>query len=514
MRDLKRTKILLLSLAAVLLLCFSLLQLRAENRPLPDHTCLGIPVITEEEISSQKQNQKDHYNQLFFEGQRVAMDRQTGTIYISQPVNSHTIPEDLQGVLSTNNIFCNVAFLDDPMFNDLDTAIAEGHPFRLVVQQPNSCYSLYNVVFTTFPVIRMDGDFYELLEDERKVYLGEMVVWNSDPTSRNYITKQTQSFWNVRGGLTTDYPKKSWRLSLVDEKRHKNNVSFLGLEADDDWILNPLVLDDTKIRDLYCMNLWNSLAEVAAWNPKMATGSYVELIKDGEYTGLFLLTRRLDAKYLNLQEDKDILLKGRPSWQSEDDGYLYEVSSSFLSQADSCTEVDAALSGKDNRINLKNYIDLNLLMQLSYGLDNCGTKNMYYLLTGQEDGFCLSWTPWDMDLTFANPYLDDPEAAYETALNGEAYRQEKQAVQQLYPDLDQQLALRWQELRLDSFSDEVLTRHFQQISDELAASGAVCRDAAIWEPINGNHDTETRLLQFILDRSLYLDSYFSSFLSQ
>ena len=69
-------------------------------------------------------------------------------------------------------------------------------------------------------------------------------------------------------------------------------MDFLGLEADDDWILNSLVIDDTRLREKTVMDLWNNGAANEEYNYKMSTGKYVELINDGPVTML------LDSKKL------------------------------------------------------------------------------------------------------------------------------------------------------------------------------------------------------------------------
>ena len=72
--------------------------------------------------------------------------------------------------------------------------------------------------------------------------------------------------------------------------------------ADDDWILNSLTMDDTRIREKLFMDLWNLNVEKTDYNFKMSTGEFVEVVMNGKYYGLCLLQRRLDAKYLELEK--------------------------------------------------------------------------------------------------------------------------------------------------------------------------------------------------------------------
>lgn len=499
-------KVILLVVVLILLLGYTSLCYLRENAAPPAHSCLGVPIL---QTHPGNRSQQDYYNQILFQGSRVALDRSSNTIYISQRISDQSMLSDLEGLLEINNPFCDLAFLADPMFDDLETAVSEGHRFTLFVNQPFGSYSEYNVIFTTFPVIRMDGAYSHSLENERKVYLGELILWNAEPMAKVYSTKASQSYWHIRGGITTDFPKTSWRVSLVDEYRKKNDVSFLGLDADDDWILNPMILDDSKMRDPYCMALWNSLTETAPWNYKMSSGGYTEVVMDGEYKGIFLLQRRIDAKYLGLNEETDILMKGKAPWKAEADGFPYDAETSFLSLEDSCAEVDKTIQGEKNTVNLPNFIDNSLMIQLALALDNCDIKNMFYLLTEQDGQHCLSWILWDMDYSFKSYGTD----GLSDDVSGMAFRPEYAVLKERFPDLDIQLAKRWQELRSTTFSDENLSTLYWDLLEELTASGAFQRDLEKWGCMYGGTDSHERLIRWILNRTQLLDEYYADFLS-
>ena len=68
--------------------------------------------------------------------------------------------------------------------------------------------------------------------------------------------------------------------------------------SDDDWILNPMSLDDFKVKENLLMTLWNELAQENDWDVRMSTGNYCEIVMNGRYRGLYLLQRRIDRKYL------------------------------------------------------------------------------------------------------------------------------------------------------------------------------------------------------------------------
>lgn len=76
----------------------------------------------------------------------------------------------------------------------------------------------------------------------------------------------------------------------------------MGIRNDDDWILNSLYADNTRLRDKLCMDLWQ---ETGAYdNPYGKNfgmqGEYVEVLINDSYTGLYLLTHPIDRKQLGL----------------------------------------------------------------------------------------------------------------------------------------------------------------------------------------------------------------------
>ena len=105
-------------------------------------------------------------------------------------------------------------------------------------------------------------------------------------------------------------------MNLRDEDFQKSNVDLLGLGSDDDYILNPMSMDDTFVKEKLIQELWSQLMKQADYNYQMTKGEYVELFINGAYQGLYLLQRRIDAKYLNLNRNQDILLKGINTWES------------------------------------------------------------------------------------------------------------------------------------------------------------------------------------------------------
>ena len=117
-------------------------------------TCLGLTFW--ENIPDRYQYAyRDYSDVLFFYDQKAAVDVESSTIYISQEIDSDTAYGALEGKLALNNLLTPMYFLRDTAFQDLQTAVREGHRFTLVIPSGNR-YMRYDVVFTALPVLAME----------------------------------------------------------------------------------------------------------------------------------------------------------------------------------------------------------------------------------------------------------------------------------------------------------------------------------------------------------------------
>ena len=84
-------------------------------------------------------------------------------------------------------------------------------------------------------------------------------------------------------------------------------------------------------------------------------------------------------------------------------------------------------------------------------------------------------------------------------------RSDYDAVLAAQPDLDRIVARRWRELREDLLSDESMEELMDSLTEELADSGAMSRDQALWGHAFGEAATPA---QFLRDRAAFLDTYY------
>lgn len=470
--------------------------------------CMGVPILDETAFSVITVNGNGDYSKaLRFSDVPVAVDTETNIIYITQPIEEDTVYSQLVGRLSCTLSRCKLYFAPDSAFSNLKKAVSEGHSFMLLIED-RGVYSPYKVVFTTLPVMRLEGGFAGVDEKAHDVKLGSMHFWTFDEEN-GYTVTSTSGTWNVRGRSSLSRDKKSWKLNLLDEKRENLDVSLAGLGADDDWILNSMSLDDTKLKEKLTMEVWNQWQTEKGSKNYMTTSKYVELVQNGRYCGLYLLQRKIDVKYLALAEN-EILFKGANKWSAKNAKEAYEL------EYTAGTAEDAYIWMEEDRIysimDMPFFIDTHLFVQWGAMRDNGGYKNMYYILRPCGDEYRLTMVPWDTDFSFGiwidGAFVYDFKASAESNV----FRGEYDDLILIYPDLDQQTAKRWFELRATVFNEDGVYEKLETYKTLLMESGAMQRESARWAPYYGGEDTWDNLSAYIEHRMAFLDTYYGQLL--
>lgn len=466
--------------------------------------CLGIPVVDLSVTQSDTTCSLRYGNHFLFQGEKAAFDRHAKTLYIPQQIDETTTRGDLIGELTISNANCQLYFLDDPAFDDLYAAVSEGHPFQLAVLHGRHTH-VYSVVFTTLPVLRMDSHTQQEQDNGVPLYYGEMCLW--EPGSKKAASSELT--YHARGNTILWADKSSWKLSLKTDTGKNNHLSLLGLGKDDDWILNAMTMDDSKLKEKLMTTVWNGIAEHASWDYPMSTCEYVELVVNNSYCGLYLLQRRVDKKYLALS-DSDILLKGMAMAEQTAFADAYAIKYSPLSDAETASLMEGVCIQQDlTSIDLQNFVDISILLQLGSAADNQSYTNMYYCLKKDGASYRLTMIPWDTDLTFGVTWLTDHNGyGYDVSLNQTVKRREYDQMAILHPELAEKLSQRWYQLRQDVLSTQNLLDILETQIGQLNGSGAYARDQAIWEPSHGGLDTQESVLRFVQERLTLLDAYY------
>jgi CotH kinase protein/Lamin Tail Domain len=157
------------------------------------------------------------------------------------------------------------------------------------------------LVDSNLPIVLITTDGGAAIPDDPKI-LGTMKIIKHPDGSRNFMTDQnTPAFLNysgrigieVRGSSSQSLPKKPYSLTTLvagsTTTATTANVSILGMPSESDWVLNSLAFDQSLIRDYLAYNLSRQMGNYAVKT------EYCEVVVNGEYKGLYMLTEKIKA---------------------------------------------------------------------------------------------------------------------------------------------------------------------------------------------------------------------------
>ena len=111
---------------------------------------------------------------------------------------------------------------------------------------------------------------------------------------------QSQALVRIRGNSSRNFPKKNYRIKLVEDETaaQGRSLPLLGMSAENDWALHGPFLDKTLMRNYMWMNI---SAEIMGYAPNVR---FCEVMIDGEYMGVYLLmeTIKEDEHRVNLSD--------------------------------------------------------------------------------------------------------------------------------------------------------------------------------------------------------------------
>lgn len=129
------------------------------------------------------------------------------------------------------------------------------------------------------------------IPDEPKINASLEIIYNG-PGNLNHSTDPPLHYQGpigieTRGNSTQGFEKKTYSLELRDAAGNDKSAALLGMGKEEDWILHAMVIDKSQLRIPFSFYLWQQMGHYASnWR-------YVELILNGEYRGLYILTERI-----------------------------------------------------------------------------------------------------------------------------------------------------------------------------------------------------------------------------
>ncbi len=93
----------------------------------------------------------------------------------------------------------------------------------------------------------------------------------------------------IRGNSSRRFEKKGYLINMITSDGLNNPQNIMGMDSHHEWALHGPYLDKTLIRNYICYNL---AGEIMGYAPNVR---FCELILNGEYQGLYLMTETITA---------------------------------------------------------------------------------------------------------------------------------------------------------------------------------------------------------------------------
>lgn len=171
------------------------------------------------------------------------------------------------------------------------------------------------------------------IPDEPKIPATMKIIFRPDG-SRNYIKDQNNPDYlnyngrigiEKRGSSSQSLPKKPYGLTTLKvDKVSNNNVSILGMPAENDWVLNSIAYDPSLIRNYLSYDVARSMGNYAA------RGKFCEVVINSDYKGLYIFMEKLkiDSERIDIAE------------MNNTDNYAPEITGGYVTKADKTTGGD------------------------------------------------------------------------------------------------------------------------------------------------------------------------------
>lgn len=453
---------------------------------------------------------------LRFEGERVPYDAATNTVYIPQSLKN----DAWEGSLTAGPAGTDIYITCDKeqgtsMGQDTDPgkkeSIANNRTFHIALVNGET-YMESRILFTGLPAVMISHDDGAITGKE--IHSGKITV--IDPDRREYIESACQ--FHVRGNTSVLFDKKSYRIALHDSVGSKNKVSFLGMRSDDDWILNSLSTDVTLSREKVCYDLWKHLNTMEEQPVASASMEFAELFMDNTYQGVYGLMTPVDGKLMGMVQG-DLLYKVK-TWHEEmtapgkltdyngerqvlnENGFAYaeieypgslgglyiwdpmEAYQEFVFETGDLSR----MKERGVVLDKENFILHALFCEMTRAADNTW-KNLFLVARRGQDGvYTLSETIWDLNYTFGDQYVWDPENGNtvfnKKSSNGYQIRYDRDygsaVIEMVDSDYVSRKEEKWNAWREQGIGPDLLINMFEEERKRLAESGATLRNEGKW----------------------------------
>ncbi|MBN2529568.1 MAG: CotH kinase family protein [Deltaproteobacteria bacterium] len=224
-----------------------------------------------------------------------------------------------------------------------------------------------------------------------------------------------------RGRSSIQYNKPSYAFEFRFEDGSDNPVPCMGMGKESDWILDGSWVDRSFLRNNIVLDIFSELGPKTHYGPD---SRFVELTFNGEAQGIYRLVEKIKRDDDRVDIPKDDGTGETFIIKHDDDGTLSmplgliqnrwglvypndsNVTDTQLNAIEGwMTDFAEALNAGDafTMLNMDNVVDFVLLQELAKNID--GFQFSLYLF--KEKGELANMVPWDFDLAFGQPRIDE-----------------------------------------------------------------------------------------------------------
>jgi spore coat protein H len=383
----------------------------------------------------------------------------------------------------------------------------------------------FELVFTNLPVVQIIADS-EIYDEPKTLAKIQITVAESASVFSSFAGIER------RGKFSKYFDKRSMGFALWKNMNSTSEYSspLLGFRSNSDWILNSGIVDPSRIRNLVSFEIWNNLRsreDGEELNHIKINSKPVEVFLNNKLQGLYIFSERVNRVFLNA--GNEAVLYKAIDWAdgaTRFERFNPESSNNrfWNGWEQEIPDPDATLNWKPmenlyeltvngteeefrnniaSHIDVENFIDYYLLLNLTSAGDNTG-KNMFFYK--ENNSAPIQIIPWDLDGAWGINY-DGTRAGYQSVLTNHLF---DRLIETNAGNFRKKLKNRWFFLRENSFSEEQLKQLFAHYFSEIQKSGIILHENRIW---NENIDLENErsyIENWMKNRLIYLDEYFNN----
>ena len=517
-----------------------------------------IQVVSRESFEERRQSLPEadfSPSDYLWRGGPAACDSEKASVYL--PCNVSALTDLFAGLMPSAPRSIIYVCRDEKM-EDPAAAVAEGHAFEAQLVSGQHVQS-FHIILTGLPALCIEKtDREEILNKEE--HEGRLRYIPLDQTDAGTDFSEAADLsdasdlseaapdallkctFHVRGNVSSGMDKKPYKISLTNGAGEKMKVSLGGLRADDDWILNPLYTDQSRVREMTAYTLWDRVSAFSDSPQASSRMRYVEVFLDHSYQGIYGLMEPVDGTQLGLSPG-DLLYK-IDRWDREYPYIdLYEESEGkteiYNDHGFPCVEIrypiawdptadwspmqafhEFSFRTKDPRslttagleTDIDSVVTLSLYCAMTHAMDN-NWKNSFLIAKQTDGGYQLFRTIWDLNYVFGDVFIFEPDEKYTvfdpktasgyTPCEDSTY--DFEAFLQADPSLAGSLADKWAVWRKGGISADSICQDARAHMSRLTESGALAREMERWPQQKNCAEALDEMEEWIRTRFAYLD---------